>query len=242
MTSAARPKTPPPTSPARRGEAAARIAPFALFVGLLILAAAWPSLAAAIPPLAAFEPWLYALRTAAALALLVALWPCYVELRAPRGLGRVAWIESAAVGLLVTVAWVFLGPVLRIGTGAAEATPPWPAGGVTAAIWIGWRMIGTALVVPLLEELFWRSYLMRRIDAHDFLRLDPSRASLFAVGLSSAVFALEHRELLAGFLAGLAFAWLYRRHRSLWPAVLAHAVANLALGAYVLASGDYGFW
>jgi membrane protease YdiL (CAAX protease family) len=63
-----------------------------------------------------------------------------------------------------------------------------------------------------------------------------------AVWLSSAVFALEHRELAAGLLAGLAYAWLYRRHGDLRLAVFAHALTNAALAAYVVGDTHFEYW
>jgi hypothetical protein len=50
------------------------------------------------------------------------------------------------------------------------------------------RLFGLALVVPVMEELFWRSFLLRWIDKRDFLAMDPRRASVMAVALSSSLF------------------------------------------------------
>jgi len=43
-------------------------------------------------------------------------------------------------------------------------------------------------------------------------------------------------------LAGVVFAWLYRRHGDLRLAIMAHAVANALLAAYVLTTAHYEFW
>jgi len=104
------------------------------------------------------------------------------------------------------------------------------------------RLLALAAVVPVMEELFWRSFLMRWIAARDFLALDPRRAGLAAFALSSALFASEHSLWLAGLLAGVAYAWLYRRSGNLWTAILSHAITNAALGTYVLATGSWQFW
>jgi CAAX prenyl protease-like protein len=170
-------------------------------------------------------------------------WPAYRELR-PGAPMRAADAGTAiGVGMLVLAIWLWLGPLVRLGGEVqADAVAPWPQDGVSAVAWIAIRLVGSALVVPLIEELFWRSWLMRRIDGADVLGQDPRRVSWLAVGLSSAVFALEHRELLSGFLAGLAYAWLYRRTGDLRLAVLAHAVTNGLLGVFVLSTGRYEFW
>jgi len=57
--------------------------------------------------------------------------------------------------------------------------------------------------VPVMEELFWRSYLMRWIDQHDFLALAPAAISLKAILVSGLVFGLAHHLWFAGILAGL---------------------------------------
>ncbi len=42
--------------------------------------------------------------------------------------------------------------------------------------------------------------------------------------------------------AGLAYGWLYIRARNLWAPIVAHAVTNGALGAYVVTTGHWSFW
>ena len=53
---------------------------------------------------------------------------------------------------------------------------------------------------------------------------------------------LAHTLWLAAIVAGLAYAWLYRRTGSLWIAVIAHAVTNGALGVWVVTTGNWAFW
>jgi CAAX prenyl protease-like protein len=93
-----------------------------------------------------------------------------------------------------------------------------------------------------MEELFWRSFLMRWIDRHDFLSLAPALVSLKAIVISSIVFGFEHTLWFAGILAGLAYAWLYRASGSLWPPIIAHAVTNGVLGVWVIQTGQWQFW
>ena len=82
-----------------------------------------------------------------------------------------------------------------------------------------------------MEELFWRSFLMRWIQQPRLRR--PSTRSASACGacvLSTFLFMLAHTLWLAAIIAGLAYAWLYMRTGKLWVAVIAHAVTNGALG------------
>jgi CAAX prenyl protease-like protein len=104
------------------------------------------------------------------------------------------------------------------------------------------RWIGAALLVPVMEELFWRSFLMRWIQSATFEAVDPRQVGVKAIALSTFVFMLAHTLWLAAIVAGLAYAWLYRRTGKLWVAVIAHAVTNGALGVWVVMTGNWAFW
>jgi CAAX prenyl protease-like protein len=75
-----------------------------------------------------------------------------------------------------------------------------------------------------------------------FQGVEPRRVGIKAVVLSTFVFMLAHTLWLAAIVAGLAYAWLYMRSSKLWMPVIAHAVTNGALGAWVLATGQWQFW
>jgi CAAX prenyl protease-like protein len=104
------------------------------------------------------------------------------------------------------------------------------------------RIFGAAAVVPVMEELFWRSFVQRWIDRQDFLLLAPADVSLRALLFASLAFGFEHGQWLAGIIAGLAYGWLYRRSGSLWPPIMAHGLTNLLLGVWVVSSGQWQFW
>ena len=113
-----------------------------------------------------------------------------------------------------------------------------------ALLWplIAIRWIGATLLVPVMEELFWRSFLMRWVQNPVFEAVDPSRVGLKAIVLSTFVFTLAHTMWLAAVIAGLAYALLYRFTGKLWVAVIAHAVTNGALGIWVVRTGHWAFW
>jgi len=104
------------------------------------------------------------------------------------------------------------------------------------------RIAGAARLVPVMEELFWRSFLMRWLQAPVFEAVPPRGVGLRAVVLSTFVFVLAHTLWLAAAVAGLAYAWLYIRSGKLWVAVIAHGVTNAALGVWVVATGNWQFW
>jgi hypothetical protein len=116
----------------------------------------------------------------------------------------------------------------------AQGQPIWPL--------IIVRWVGAALIVPVMEELFWRSFLMRWFDNEIFEGVVPQLVGLRAIVLSTFVFMLAHTLWLAAIVAGLAYAWLYRRTGKLWVPVIAHAVTNGLLGIWVVMTGNWAFW
>ena len=60
--------------------------------------------------------------------------------------------------------------------------------------------------------------------------------------VTSALFAVEHDRWLVGLMAGVAYNLLFYRTKSLYACMVAHGVTNLALGIYVLRTGQWTFW
>lgn len=215
-----------------------RVLPFALFMGLLALRGAAPADGSW-----GFDPrWLYALTVVAVGGVLAWGWREYGELSAQnRPAAREAGL-AVAVGLAVFVLWIHLdAPWMRLGEPAAGFTPLGADGRIDPLL-AAFRLAGAALLVPVMEELFWRGFLMRWLHHPTFEGVDPRTVGLRAVVASTFVFVLAHTLWLAAAIAGLAYAWLYIRTGRLWVAVIAHAVTNAALGVWVLATGNWSFW
>ncbi|MEI6516583.1 MAG: CAAX prenyl protease-related protein [bacterium] len=104
------------------------------------------------------------------------------------------------------------------------------------------RLAGSALVIAVAEEFFWRGFLMRWMKAQPFLGVSPRHIGWGFLLAGSCLFGLEHSRWLAGILAGLAYGLLYIRTGTLWTAIIAHIVTNYLLGLYVLATGAYQYW
>jgi CAAX prenyl protease-like protein len=83
---------------------------------------------------------------------------------------------------------------------------------------------------------------MRWIDRRAFLALAPAQVSWLGILASSAVFALAHDLWLAGFVAGVVYALLYRQYSNIWYPIIAHATTNLALAGWVLWTGAWQYW
>jgi CAAX prenyl protease-like protein len=104
------------------------------------------------------------------------------------------------------------------------------------------RLSGAVLVVPVMEELFWRSFLIRYVVSPNFSKVPLGLFTWPSFLITVVLFGLEHHLFLAGMMAGIAYNLLLYRTRSLSHCILAHAVTNLALGIYVIASGNWYFW
>ncbi|CAN5205679.1 hypothetical protein BH11PSE10_BH11PSE10_19840 [soil metagenome] len=216
--------------------AQARTFPFALFMALLALRGYWPDSAALD------TRWIYGASVVGVGALLHFYWKGYGELARQNWptAGEIAL--SVVVGVIVFALWIRLdAPWMQLSEPTAgflpidlQGQPIWPL--------IALRFIGAALIVPLMEELFWRSFLMRWIEQSGFVQVDPQRVGIKAILLSTFVFMLAHTLWLAAIVAGLAYAWLYRRTGKLWTAVIAHAVTNALLGIWVVRTGQWQFW
>ncbi len=215
-----------------------RCAPFALFIALLALRGAAPADGSW-----GFDPqWIYAWGVLLVGALLWAWRREYGELFAQTFPALREVLLAVLVGGVVFFLWITLdAPWMRLGEATRGFRPVDAQGNM---IWplLAVRWLGATLLVPVMEELFWRSFLMRWIQAPQFEAVDPMRVGLRAVLLSTFVFMLAHTLWLAAIVAGLAYAWLYIRTGRLWSAVIAHAVTNGLLGVWVVFSGNWGFW
>ncbi len=221
------------------GPTAVRIAPFAAYILFLALDA---PLSAWLSGLGLDARWLYACRVGTAAALLVWFWREYAELARPARVPLRAWVAALLAGGAVFALWILPYPVWATLGSESAGFAPTRADGSVDPLLAAVRLSGAALVVPLMEELFWRSWLMRWMDNPDFHLVDPARVGLRALFAAAALFAVEHDLWLAGLLAGLTYGGLYMISRNLWVPVLAHAVTNGALGFWVLHRGAWHYW
>jgi uncharacterized protein len=214
-----------------------RVLPFVLFIALLALRG---QVEASTP---AFDArWLYGLQALLVGAILLILRKDYGELVSQLRPTRSETLWAVLVGLVIFALWITLdAPWMMLGTPAASFVPVDAQGDLDVPL-ILLRVIGAVLVVPVMEELFWRSFLMRWIDDPTFERVAPASVSLKAVVLSTFIFVLAHPQWLAAAVAGLAYALLYKRSGKLWTAIVAHAVTNAALAAWVISNRQWQFW
>jgi membrane protease YdiL (CAAX protease family) len=205
--------------------------------------------------------WMYPLKTITVAAVLWYFRQEYTELRMPR-VGNVLW--AIVIGLVVIVIWIGIDPyypkfgeLWRMLEGwlnsffgkpapAAAATPPFDpttiANPAARYAFIGFRVFGATVVVAFMEEIFWRGFLIRWLIKEDFQNVPMGTSSRSSFWITVLMFGAEHNQWLAGLICGALYNWLYYRRKDLCACVIAHAVSNAALAAWVLARGDWKFW
>ena len=209
-------------------------APFALFLLLTTLESQLPL---------KFFPVAYAVKIALVGGLLIAWRGEFPEAR-PGGSG---WAIATALGLVLCLMWVWIDPHTphpkflgtRIGYNPSREIS------TVAGVWffLAVRFLGLVVVVPFVEELFYRGFLLRFVtDTDDFQRIPTGTFSAAALLLNVGLFALSHPEWLAAALFALAMCLLLRFTKNLFACVLAHGVTNLLLGIYILHTGQWQYW
>jgi membrane protease YdiL (CAAX protease family) len=229
-----------------------RVAPFLIFVALTACQGQFGE---------ASRYWFYLAKTVLAVFLIRMVWLCIQEMR-----WRWSW-EAALAGVLVFAIWVgmdghyppmdralklVLCPILQhAGLSSWCATPtapviPWNPHTHFAPP-LAWtfvlvRLFGSALVVPPLEEVFYRSFLYRYIIRPDFETVPLRQFALGAFLITALIFGSAHYEWLPGILCGMIYQALVLRKNRLGDAMTAHAITNFLLGLWVIGKGAWQFW
>lgn len=218
-----------------------RVLPFLAFV-LVIAVLEVTGMAGVFAPSPELWARLYPLQAALAA---VALWFCLPLCSefVPRDLLR--WkdtVFSLLLGLLVFFLWIHMDfSWARIGSPSPFMPGAVPEGPQRTAL-LTVRFFGAALLVPLAEELFWRSFLIRALQAKNFFAVPLGRVHWPSFAITAVLFALEHHQAAAGLMAGILYNLALYRTRSIAQCVLAHAVTNAALGLWVIFTGAWHFW
>ena len=112
------------------------------------------------------------------------------------------------------------------------------------AIVLAMRFIRLVVVVPFIEEIFWRGFLLRYLVKEDFESVprDIHLALLLASSPSGFAWSTSLPITRPRSWPGALFNLVAYRTRSLSSCVLAHSVANFLLGIYIMRTGQWGFW
>lgn len=123
-----------------------------------------------------------------------------------------------------------------------HATPLPRCDTVSGITWTIFRIFGAVVTVPIIEELAFRGFLLRRLAKADFEKTDYTTVPLWAILVSSLGFGLLHQLWLGGVVAGLSYAWVTRTRGNLACAIQAHAITNALLALTVVSTGATWLW
>lgn len=182
----------------------------------------------------------YPVKILAVTGILIYYWKSYDELRFDQ-LKAVHVLGALATGVIVFVLWINMDWDFAA-LGSSKAYDPHILPGNIYYSYLAVRLAGTALVVPVFEEIFWRSFVLRYIINHDFTVVKIGAFTWMSFVISSLLFGSEHYLWLAGIMAGVFYNLLLYWSRSIYVCIIAHSVTNLLLGIYVIRTGSWQFW
>jgi CAAX prenyl protease-like protein len=211
------------------------VAPFGALVALMALGPYVPLRASIY----------YPMRVILVSAVLLACSRSLIRLDASR------WGASVLVGVAVFVVWIgpdLLWPGYRSHfllqnklTGAVASSIP--ARDRLSAAFLMWRGAGSAVLVPIVEELFWRAWLMRYLISRHFENVPLGAYATPAFWITAVLFASEHGPYWdVGLAAGVVYNWWMLRTRRVADCIVAHAATNACLTAYVVHAGQWQYW
>ena len=219
--------------PGRRATLA-YIAPFLVFVGCM-------AIKAALHPAA---HWYYPAQFLAVLLTIGFVSRPVLRFRAA--------FPLASIGVGIAVFLIWIGPDVLWGYRHhwlfENAVTGSPVSSIAPAlrqnvVFLGLRVAVSVALVPVLEELFWRGWLMRWLIDQDFLKVPLGTYARNAFWIVAVLFATEHGPYWeVGLAAGIVYNWWMVRTRNLADCMLAHAVTNGLLAGYVLTAGQWQYW
>jgi CAAX prenyl protease-like protein len=212
------------------------IGPFAAFLLMTTLE----------PHLGVSYPVAYAIKLGVVLLTLAILRPKIPYGDKPNGSGLVL---ATALGLVLFYIWIFgdfYSPHpawLKSILGSRTAFDPYNLYGPLRRLFFAERFFGLVLVVPLIEELFYRGFLLRIvIDPDNFERVPVGKLTAASLGVNVLFFTLTHPEWLVAAIFSAAMCGLLARSRNLFACIWAHGVTNLLLGIYIVKFQAWGYW
>lgn len=182
--------------------------------------------------------WIFPLQTLVCGLLLFKWWQSY-EFNWSKG-----WCFGLLAGIVVLGIWV--SPQWLLGHPPRnEGFNPWHFGGgspfwFNAAV----RVIRLVIVVPLLEEIFWRGFLLRYLIRDPFDQVPFGQFNWQSFAFVTLLFGAAHwgPDFGAAVITGAIYNFVAIRTKSLGACVIAHALTNLLLGVYIFRTGQWGFW
>ena len=211
------------------------VLPFASFMAFL-----------AVQNYASFPPSVdYPLRVIVLSIILFVFSRHVIDLRSPHAL------QSLVLGVAVFVIWI--GPDVLVpgyrqhwlfqNAILGRTSAPVPEQILMPPVTLWSRIIRAVVLVPIIEELFWRAWLMRWLISPRFETVKLGAYAPLAFWITAVLFASEHGPYWdVGLVTGAIYNWWMVRTRSLGDCILVHAVTNGCLCAYVVMGRHWEYW
>ncbi|HEY2627068.1 MAG TPA: CAAX prenyl protease-related protein [Candidatus Udaeobacter sp.] len=186
------------------------------------------------------EHWIYPVQTILCGALLIRFYREY-RFRPPSQVGFII-----ATGVLVFALWIspqqFLGSAPR----TVGFNPAGIFGNQSPLYWptIILRFLRLVIVVPFVEEIFWRGFLLRYLIDENFERVRLGAFSWLSFSIVALAFAFSHSpaDWPAALVTGAIYNGVAYRTKNLSSCILTHAITNLLLGLWIMKTKQWGFW
>ena len=202
-----------------------------------------------------WHPWIYFIKTVVAGVMIWMFWRHYTKIQ---------WSHfglAAVVGLVGVPLWVLTEYAAQyVGWSTAPMPCAFDARGhhtivgdmyvpdvelhdpAARILFLIIRVAGPTLVVPIMEELFYRDFMMRALVGG--VRFEDVKVGAFSwlslIG-TAGVFTMSHFQKPSALLWGLMIGVLAVRTKSIGACIIAHGVTNLVLYLYVIYTGDWQF-
>ncbi len=204
-------------------------APMAVFMVITTLEGVWPGA----------YPWLYGLKVMVVSWMLGRFAQPWREIRPELKVS----VTAIAVGFVVFAEWILLDQWISYPhLGARIGFNPLALQGCDLPVFLAFRIYGLVIMVPIMEEIFWRSFLLRYLSVPNFRKIPVGHFTWSAFAIASILFGLLHSEWLVAILSAIIYALLLKTTKSLYACIIAHSTANLALGIYILTTSAWQYW
>jgi len=191
--------------------------------------------------LGAFEEYhiyiTYCLRTIAVGYILIRYRSLYTELARMR-----LDATSILIGVIIFILWVGLEGRYPLFSSADVHYDPTIFDTPVFGFLVLMRFAGSVLVASVIEELFCRSFLMRYLIDSKWQDVPIGAYTFGSFAIVTLFFGFSHFRWLPGILTAILLNLLLYKTKNLTSCVVAHATANLLLLAYVVYSGEWGFF
>jgi exosortase E/protease (VPEID-CTERM system) len=178
-----------------------------------------------------FNYW-YPLKAIAGLVGLFIYWKSY-SLKLPS-----KWAETIFTGALVAFIWIAIYPPDEEYNASfiagLESMPLW-----FFILWFFSRALGGWFIIPIIEELVFRGYVLCRASNNNIELHKKITFSWTALIISSIIFGFIHTEFIAGVIAGVIFALLRFRGKSISEVIVAHMIANILVSFWALYTNNW---